>query len=111
MIRRWQTKAGQAEASQGERAASAPGPGRSLDRRVVASRQRVLAAALDLMTETGLGGLTIDDVSRRSGVAKTTIYRHWPNRTALIIDACLQMNDGDEIRRTPARSRATRRPS
>jgi AcrR family transcriptional regulator len=48
------------------------------------------------MTETGLGGLTIDDVSKRSGVAKTTIYRHWPNRTALVIDACLRMTDGDD---------------
>ena len=76
--------------------ASAPSQRRTLDPRVVASRERVLAAALDLMTETGLGGLTIDDVSRRSGVAKTTIYRHWPNRTALIIDTCLQMTDGDE---------------
>lgn len=88
--------ASEADASRGERDASAPGQQRPLDPRVVASRQRVLAAALDLMTETGLGGLTIDDVSRRSGVAKTTIYRHWPNRTALIIDACLQMTDGDQ---------------
>ena len=66
------------------------------DPRVVVSRERVLTATLDLLTETGLGGLTIDDVSKRSGVAKTTIYRHWPNRSALIIDACLRMTDGDE---------------
>jgi AcrR family transcriptional regulator len=55
-----------------------------------------LTATLDLMTEAGLGGLTIDEVSRRSGVAKTTIYRHWPNRTTLVIDACLRMTDGDD---------------
>src|SRR3984957_543009 len=66
------------------------------DPRVVLSRERVLTATLDLLTETGLGGLTIDDVSKHSGVAKTTIYRHWPNRSALIIDACLRMTDGDE---------------
>lgn len=68
----------------------------SPDPRVVLSRERVLQATLDLMTEAGLGGLTIDDVSRRSGVAKTTIYRHWPNRTTLVIDACLRMTDGDD---------------
>jgi AcrR family transcriptional regulator len=66
------------------------------DPRVVVSRERVLTATLDLLTEAGLGGLTIDDVSKRSGVAKTTIYRHWPNRTALVVDACLRMTDGNE---------------
>ncbi len=66
------------------------------DPRVVVSQERVLTATLDLLMEAGLGGLTIDDVSRRSGVAKTTIYRHWPNRTALVVDACLRMTDGNE---------------
>src|SRR5580698_10859262 len=66
------------------------------DPRVVLSRERVLTATLDLLTEAGLGGLTVDEVAKRSGVAKTTIYRHWPNRNALIIDACLRMTDGDD---------------
>jgi AcrR family transcriptional regulator len=30
----------------------------------------------------------VDEVSRRSGVAKTTIYRHWPTRADLLQDAC-----------------------
>ena len=66
------------------------------DPRVVASRQRILATTLDLLVETGLGGLTVDEVARRSGVAKTTIYRHWSNRTDLIIAACSLMTDGDQ---------------
>jgi AcrR family transcriptional regulator len=66
------------------------------DPRVVLTRERVLTTTLELLTEAGLGGLTIDDVAKRSGVAKTTIYRHWPNRSALVIDACSQMTDGDE---------------
>lgn len=66
------------------------------DPRVAASRERVLAATLDLLMQTGLSGLTVDEVAKRSGVAKTTIYRHWSDRTALIIDACLRMTDGDE---------------
>ena len=80
----------------GERDAPAPGVRAAADPRVVLSRERVLAAALDLLTESGLGEFTIDDVSKRSGVAKTTIYRHWPNRAALVINACLRMDDGDQ---------------
>ena len=68
----------------------------ALDPRVIVSRERVLTTTLDLLTEAGLDELTIDDISRRSGVAKTTIYRHWPNRSALVIDACSRMTDGEE---------------
>ncbi len=80
----------------GERDASVHGKRSGTDPRVVVSRERVLTATLDLLTEAGLGGLTFDDVAKRSGVAKTTIYRHWPNRKALIIDACLRMTDGED---------------
>jgi AcrR family transcriptional regulator len=68
----------------------------TIDPRVLVSRERVLKTTLDLLTEAGLGDLTIDDISRRSGVAKTTIYRHWPNRSALVIDACSRMTEGDQ---------------
>jgi AcrR family transcriptional regulator len=68
----------------------------TVDPRVLVSRERVLRTTLDLLAEAGLDELTIDDISRRSGVAKTTIYRHWPNRSALVIDACGRMTDGDE---------------
>ena len=68
----------------------------AIDPRVLVSRERVLTATLDLLTETGLGELTIDDISRRSGVAKTTIYRHWANRSALVIDACSRMTGSQE---------------
>jgi AcrR family transcriptional regulator len=51
------------------------------------ARQKVLAAASDLMAARGVSSLTIDEVANRSGVAKTTIYRHWPERTSLIVDA------------------------
>ncbi|MEO6998652.1 MAG: TetR/AcrR family transcriptional regulator [Terracoccus sp.] len=71
-------------------------PAPSTDPRVALSRERVLSATLELLTESGLGGLTIEDVSKRSGVAKTTIYRHWTNRNSIIVDACLRMTDGDE---------------
>lgn len=62
-----------------------------MDRRVESSRQRILAAAFGLLTSGGVGGFSVDEVARRSGVAKTTIYRHWPTREALVADACWQM--------------------
>jgi AcrR family transcriptional regulator len=49
-----------------------------------------LAAAYELLTEAGLSGVSVDEVSRRSGVAKTTIYRYWPTRSALLLEACMQ---------------------
>ena len=81
----------------GQTARPGGGPGTSgtaaPDPRVLVSRERVLTTTLDLLMETGLADLTIDDISRRSGVAKTTIYRHWPNRSAIVIDACSRMTD------------------
>ena len=50
------------------------------------ARRKALAAATDLIVERGVGNLTIEEVAARSGVAKTTIYRHWPERASLIID-------------------------
>jgi AcrR family transcriptional regulator len=73
----------------------APARKESLDPRVLVTRERVLTTTLDLLTEAGLDELTIDDISRRSGVAKTTIYRHWPNRSSLVIDACSRMTEGE----------------
>ena len=61
---------------------------RVMDQRVRRSREKVLAAAAGLLFERGFSGASIDEVSRRSGVAKTTIYRHWPTRADLMRDAC-----------------------
>jgi AcrR family transcriptional regulator len=58
------------------------------DERVEKSKRAVLAATFQLLAEEGISGVSVDEVSRRSGVAKTTVYRHWPSRSALLIDAC-----------------------
>ncbi|GHJ11314.1 TetR family transcriptional regulator [Micromonospora humidisoli] len=62
--------------------------GDSVDVRVQRSKAAVLAQTYELLTSGGIGGVSIDEVSRRSGVAKTTIYRHWPSRAALLVEAC-----------------------
>ncbi len=62
------------------------------------ARRKTLEAARQLIVEKGVVNLTIEDVAARSGVAKTTIYRHWPERTALIVDT---VNAMFEHLRTP----------
>lgn len=51
------------------------------------ARQKVLVAATELALEVGVRSFTIDEVARRSGVAKTTIYRHFENRNQLLVTA------------------------
>jgi len=63
----------------------------SEDERVRRTKQAVLATTYKLMWEGGLSGVSIDEVARRSGVAKTSIYRHWPSRSALLLDACSRL--------------------
>jgi AcrR family transcriptional regulator len=59
-----------------------------IDDRVRRSREKILAITAELLFERGFGGASVDEISRRSGVAKTTIYRHWPSRAELLRDAC-----------------------
>ncbi len=51
------------------------------------ARDKARAAAQSVIAESGIEGFTVDAVSRKSGVAKTTIYRHWDSGTALMLDA------------------------
>jgi AcrR family transcriptional regulator len=68
------------------------------DPRVARSRAAVLEATLDLLAAEGAEGCTIEGIASRSGVAKTTIYRHWPSRAALVADAVRSlMETGDHV--------------
>ena len=57
----------------------------ALDPRVARTRRRVLDAASALLLEGGPRAVTVDAVVARSGVAKTTIYRHWPSHEDLLV--------------------------
>lgn len=46
-----------------------------------------------LVEEGGVGGVSIEAVAARAGVGKTTIYRRWPNKEALIIDALASLKE------------------
>jgi AcrR family transcriptional regulator len=70
---------------------------KAIDERVRRSRQTVLAATSELLFERGFAGVSVDEISRRSGVAKTTIYRHWPTRADLLRDACAAISTPQEV--------------
>jgi len=50
-------------------------------------RIRVLNAAGDLIDRVSYRDVTIDAVARASGVSKSTLYRHWPSRQVLVLEA------------------------
>lgn len=47
----------------------------------------ILDATVDLLAEQGFLALTIEAVAARAGVAKTTVYRRWPTKDDLLVDA------------------------
>ena len=47
----------------------------------------MLAATIDVLRETGYDRLTIDAVVARARASKTTVYRRWPNKAALVVAA------------------------
>jgi len=68
-----------------------------LDIRVRRSRVKVLSVTAELLLERGFAGASVDEITRRSGVAKTTIYRHWPTRGDLLRDACSSIGTPLEV--------------
>ncbi len=49
----------------------------------------VFASTLRTVDELGYAGATMDRIAAAAGVAKTTIYRRWPSKGALIVDCLL----------------------
>jgi AcrR family transcriptional regulator len=47
----------------------------------------ILAAATAILDERGLAGMSMEEVASRAGVGKATVYRRWPSRGALALDA------------------------
>lgn len=59
-------------------------PGRPRDPQV---DRDILAATVELLGEVGFDGLSIEAVAARAGVGKTTVYRRWPSKIPLVVDA------------------------
>jgi AcrR family transcriptional regulator len=71
-----------------ERASSIDGASRSAARgrpRDATRESTILRAAAELLSEVGYDRLTIESIAARAGVAKTTIYRRWSDKPALIV--------------------------
>jgi AcrR family transcriptional regulator len=68
-----------------------PGPkGRAPHRRDENARLAVLHAADDLLVERGFGGVTVEGIAARAGVAKQTIYRWWPSKVDILLDTLIE---------------------
>jgi AcrR family transcriptional regulator len=67
-----------------ERPRSRPGRPRSEQ-----SRTAVLRATSELIKQVGLRAMTVDEIASRSGVSKATIYKWWPNKYAVAVEAFL----------------------
>ena len=63
--------------------------------RVRRTRERILAAARELLSEVGPAGLTYSLLAERAGVTRQTLYRHWPARPALLLGLILEGVDGE----------------
>ncbi len=59
-------------------------PGRPRSER---AERAILDAALELFAESGVSGVCIEAVAARAGVGKATIYRRWPGKEDLLLDA------------------------
>ncbi|MER7947139.1 TetR/AcrR family transcriptional regulator [Streptomyces sp. NPDC096079] len=73
---------------------AAPGPAKpapDASRRSERSRRAIFDAALALVSETGYAKTTIEGIAARAGVGKQTIYRWWPSKAAVLLDAFLDL--------------------
>ncbi|MGC1212782.1 MAG: TetR/AcrR family transcriptional regulator [Micromonospora sp.] len=62
---------------------------RSTDRvkaRLTASRERIIAAALEIMAEHGYAGCSVAAVAERAGLATGSVYRHFPTKADLFAE-------------------------
>ncbi len=72
------------EATEAAEAECHRGPGRPRSPEV---DQAIRRATLDLLAEESFDALTIEGVAARAGCGKATIYRRWPSKSALVVDA------------------------
>lgn len=57
------------------------------DPRIERTRELVTAAALELLQEDGPEAITHQRVAERAGIGRATVYRHWPDRQSLMLEA------------------------
>ena len=55
------------------------------------AHKAILDATLELLVEVGYSALTVEGIASRAGVGKATIYRRWPSKLPLVIEAFGQL--------------------
>lgn len=70
------------------RAARAPGRPRSAE-----AERAIIDAVLQMVAEHGFDGLSVEGVASRAGVGKGTIYRRWPGKEAMLVDALASVSE------------------
>ncbi|SDR17915.1 transcriptional regulator, TetR family [Rhizobiales bacterium GAS113] len=87
--------------------AASPGRKQSTSRmgrpRDEAVDRAIMAAATDVLRQSGYGAFSMEGVAARAGVAKQSIYRRWPSKGALLLDIYVQGMDEDGAVGVPAR--------
>lgn len=77
-------------------------PSRGGRKRDASRDAAILAAAIDTLGEVGFERMTMDMVAARAGAGKATVYRRWPSKEALVLDAVAQMKrDQVDLDRLP----------
>jgi TetR/AcrR family transcriptional regulator of autoinduction and epiphytic fitness len=79
------------------------------DPRIEHSRRAICQAALQEFARAGYGGFRIESVAARAGVGRSTVYRHWTDKTALIADALETLNVQPDPDLDPATGTARQR--
>ncbi|MFF7447099.1 MULTISPECIES: TetR/AcrR family transcriptional regulator C-terminal ligand-binding domain-containing protein [unclassified Streptomyces] len=74
-----------------------PAPRASGRPRSATADAAILGATREALVELGWSKLTLGDVAARAGVAKTTLYRRWPGKNELVVDAVAELFDELEL--------------
>ena len=61
------------------------------------AHQAILDATLALLVEVGFSALTVEGVASRAGVGKATIYRRWPSKLPLVVEAFGQLPGFEDV--------------
>lgn len=61
------------------------------------AHRAILDATLELLVEVGFSALTVEGVASKAGVGKATIYRRWPSKLPLVVEAFGQLPAFEEV--------------
>lgn len=64
-----------------------PGTARPGRKRSEVSRKAILGAAIDIVHESGYAALSVEAIAKRAGTGKQTIYRWWPSKADVVMEA------------------------